>query len=313
MNQFPPEKDQGDEVSSEKEIEANGEDREFSYQDEMRDLRRDPEIHRLNHRITLLSILVPSLLGAILLFAYLEVNERLDNMKNVGSRQLQALSTDVVDKIASLSDHYESLTNRLLTLEKSFASIKQDLKRDERAIGKLTVSKIDKNALEKVVRKNSAEIADTFKALRKDLDEQNKSLESLVKELKRESAEADKTLASLRNELRGQKKEMAEVAQVIETMRKAGQEQESAIRHLSGGKVDKEEVDNLLKNEMALLETQIQSLKEGVLRLEKQADMAQTSKTVPDTEGTPPKEKPAPETTTDAPAPARIIEQEITE
>ncbi|RLB83298.1 MAG: hypothetical protein DRH17_02640 [Deltaproteobacteria bacterium] len=305
MNKFPTKEDQEDEVPFEREIRINGEPPDFSCQDETRDLRLELQIEKLNHRITLWSILIPSLLITIVLFAYLHMRERLDNIKNIGSKEVRALYEDVVDKIESLSHQYrdleKSLADRLSAFEKSSASIQKDLKRNQREIKKLTTAKVDQETLEQAIKKQSAEVANGLVTLRAELNKQKRTVENL-----------DQTL----------KKEVAGLIQAVESIRSDGQERNSAIKDLSKRKVEKKEFDRFLKNERAtyqatisLLEKKIESLKGEISRLEKRVNLAVKRHAVSEAEIPHPKEKPAAETARDTliPAPGKIIEQEITE
>jgi len=301
VSNFPTKEDQEDEIGFEKEIKIDEEPSDFSYQDEMRALRLEPQIQRLSHRITLLSIVVPCLLCAILLFVYFDLSDKLSKTRNIGSKEVQILSEDVVDKIASLSQHYEKLEKSLIDgvsgLEKSSALIKQDLKRNNRAIKKLAASKTDKKALDNAAKKHSAEVAKIVTGLRNELSGQRQVVEDL-----------DKTL----------KKEMTGIAQIIERLKKDRQKQDLAVKDLSEHKLDKEEFGNILKNKWSgyqarifILQKEIKTLKEGISLLQKQVDMSVRRKMEPDH----PQDKHTTETARDALAPTedKIIEQEIDE
>lgn len=268
------EEDEKDEIGLAREIRIDEEPPGFSSNDEIRDLRRDSEIQRLGHRMNLLFILVPCLICALLVFSYLDLNDKLGKMKRSGSIDLQALSQEIIGNVASLSEEFKALAGRLSALEKTSVSMKQAIQKDERAIQKVTVSKIGKEALEKALKKHSSKVADTVATLRKDLGKQKKSVDGLAKNLERQSAEYIKTLTALGNELREQKKSvenlngvLAGVVQVVDTIQEEGQ-----------SKVDKEELETFLKKDraiyqtrMAILEKQIKTLEEEVSRLKGQA------------------------------------------
>lgn len=305
MNKFPNKEGQEDQTPFEREIKINGESADLSYRDEMRSLHQESQIQRLNQRITLLSILVPCLLGAILLFAYVELRDRLTKVQVTGSKEVRSLSEDVVGKVASLSDQYtaleKSLSDRLSALKKSTASIKADLKRNQQEMKKLIRLKADKKALEQAVEKHSAEVANTFSALRSELHDQKQTVESLNRTLK---------------------KEAAGIVQAIERVKNDGEKHYSAIKDLSKRKIDKQELTSILENKwsgyqatISLLQKEIKSIREEVSQLQEQINIAARRSTVPEDEGPHPKEKPAAETATGAiaPAPGHIIEQEIGE
>ncbi len=299
MNDLPSKENQEDQIPSEREIKINGGSPGLSYRDEMRSLHQESQIQRLNLRITLLSILVPCLLGVILVFAYLELRDRLAQVQVTGSKEVRSLSEDVVDKTASLSDQYTELEKSLSALRKSTASIREDLKRNQREMKKLIRSKADKKALEQAMKKHSAEVAETFSELQGVLHDQKQIVESLEGVLR---------------------KEVTGIVQAIERARNNAERQDSAINALSKRKIDKQELANILEDKwssyqttISMLKKEIKSIKEEVLRLQEQITTTAGS-SVPEAQ-THPKEKSAAETVSDAPAPVPndIIEQEISE
>ena len=282
------EDNENDEVGLEKDIRIDEERPSFSSQDEMMDLRRESEIQRLSHRMTLLFILIPCLICAVLGFFYLDLNDKLGKMKSTGSRDLQTLSEEVIGKVGSLSEELKTLSGRLSALEKTSVSMKEAIDKDGRAIQKVNASKIGKGVLEKALKKHSAEVANTVEVLKKDLDNYKKSVDSLAKNLEMKSANHMKTLTALDSEVRGQKKSiqglngsLAEVVRVVNTARREGQ-----------NKVDKEELEALLKKNRAMYETRMLILEKQITTLKEEISRSEGQATLP---------------------PDKIIEQEITE
>lgn len=308
MNQFPTDNNGEDDIPLDKDIQIDGQHPDAFYEDELQDMRRDSDIHRLSRRVTILSILIPCLLCAIFVFAYLDVRERLSQLQTAGSREVQTLSEGVLNKAASLSDQY-------VKLEKTSAVIQERLEKIEGDIKKLNTSKMDKKASEMANKKHSEAVAKTFAALGKDVSQQKASLDALARDL---NQRLDDTLPGLQTDLKAQKKEMARAVKVTENIENKGQERESAIRRLSEGKVDKEELDNLFENErirMGLLEKKIKTLVEEVLWLEDRLKLTGKMGETFGVESPKPGEPPVAETTDRSPAPeaGKIIEQEINE
>ena len=305
MNRFPTKDDQEDKVPLDREIKMNEEDSDTSYHDEMWEMRRESQIHRLSQRITLLSILIPCLLGVILLFAYLEFNDKLNKIMITRKGQVETLSENMDDKIISLSHQFRELekllSDRIANLKKTNALIEKSLRKNQQEIKKLTTSKADKKSLEQTIRKESAQTANTLEVLRKELTGQKQAIENL-----------DATL----------KKEVVQIDQVIQTLKTDRQRLGSVIKDLSEHKIDKEDFGNILKDKwtgyqakISLIRKEIKALKDEVSKVQRQLNMAVTGNEVSKTKGAPPKEKPAAATTRDAaiPTPGNIIDQEITE
>jgi hypothetical protein len=318
MEKFPTEEETGDALLLEKEIK----DSDVSPNDEMRDLRRNSEFHRLNRRIGILSILIPGMICAFLLLAYLDMRERLSRIQTVRSKDVETLSGDLVGKMTSLSDRYkaleESLAARLSTLEKSTSLIKKDLKKRELAIENLAVWTFEKKALEESLKTHSADVANTFSALQKDATEQKESFETAAQELRKQLGDTASTFKALRKELRQQQKEMVEVLKAMEAMRVADKRQDLAIRRLSDHMIDKEEFDRLVKKELVggyrktkvLLEEQIQAIEDEVFRLQKRVNLVLREAESSGSNAQPSSE---PSKAAPSPVPSNIIEQDITE
>ncbi len=289
MSKFPKDEDSPDKISLEEELQMDEEDPDLFYRDEMRDLERSSDIQRLSNRMTMLFILIPCLLCAIFVFAYLDMREKLNQLQSTGSRQVQALSEDVVGNLESLAD-------RLSTLEKSSVSIQGNLEKNQREIRKLVTSKVDKEAFEGTGKKRSAEVTGGFSALRKEMAAQKASVEKSGQQLGEKLDQRTATLSAFRDDLVKQKKEFAELLQVIEVIRNEVRKQELDVSRLSEDRLDQEQLDNLFKEQrtgMALLRQQIQSLKSDVLWMEKELNL--TGKR------------------SETPAPGTIIEQDIAE
>lgn len=300
MNDFSSKGNQGDQTPPKREIKINGRSPDLSYRDEMRSLHQESQIQRLNQRITLLSILVPCLLGVILVFAYLELRDRLAQVQVTGSKEVRSLSEDVVDKTASLSDQYTELEKSLSALKKSTASIREDLKRNQLEMKKLIRSKADKKTLEQAMKKHSAEVAETFSELQGVLHDQKQIVESLEGVLR---------------------KEVTGIVQAIERARNNAERQDSAINALSKRKIDKQELANILEDKrssyqttISMLQKEIKSIKEEVSRLQGEINMTAGRRTAPEAR-THPQKKSAAESASDAPTPVPgdIIEQELNE
>jgi len=308
VNQFPTRNDGEDDIPLEKDIQIDGQHPDAFYEDELRDLRRDSDIHRLSRRVTILSILIPCLLCAIFVLAYLDVRKRLSQFQTAGSREVQTLSEDVLNKAASLSDQY-------VKLEKTSAVIQERVEKNEGEIKKLNTSKVDKKTSEMANKKHSEEVAKTFAALQKDVSQQKASLDALAKDL---NQKLDDALTGFRTDLQAQRKEMAKAVKVTENIQNKGQERESAIRRLSEGKVDKKELAKLFENErvrMGLLEKKIKSLVEEVLWLESRLKLTGKMGETLEAPSLKPDEPPVAGTTgsSSAPEAGKIIEQEINE
>ncbi|MDY6950880.1 MAG: hypothetical protein SWE60_05165, partial [Thermodesulfobacteriota bacterium] len=272
----------------------------------------DAQLETLRHRIRILSILVPFLLGALLLIGYLDLRYRVSHIQSAGSKKVQTLSEDIVHKIESLSYQYETLdssaTKGLAAVEQSLTLIKDRLKTNEQTIENLTAASETGEKSLSLLKGNMAGHQDF--------------LEKLEKELGGRLNEDANILTALQNDLMGQGKDIARLMERIEAMKKEAQIQETAIRHLLEDKVDKETLDRSLGKErtsyeqkMLLLDEKIKSIADELLWLGKRVDVIQLS--VDEHKAKRPASEKAPgaanRTGADTQSPQGIQEQEITQ
>jgi len=322
VSEFRDKEDQKDEIPGIEEIEMDEERPDSVYRDEIRDL----EIEKLNHRITLLSILIPCLLCAIFLFAYLDVKDRMEKTRKIRARELQELSERVIDRVASVSNRYgkleKSTLEKLPKLEKLLASIQQETGKQKRALKDLAKSKIDRNVLKKAIKKHSAEIANTVDRLQKELKKQQELLVSLSKKQSKEYAETASKLTALRKELQARKESVANLNRALtEKLAVLGQSLET-IRGEGRNKVGRKELNDALDRQGANLQKQIDLLakklkfiNDELLRLQRQPERKIKSGVTPGPAAPAPEKKPAGKKPREslAPVPGRILEEEIRE
>ena len=305
MNRFPTKDEQENETPLDREIKMNDEDSDSSYQDEMLEMRSESQIHRLSQRITLVSILIPCLLGVILIFAYLEFNDKLNNIMLTRKGQVDELSETLDDKIVSQANQFRELekllSDKIDNLMQTNALIEKNLKTNLQAIKKLTTSKADKKSLEQTIRKASTQTASNLEVLRKELTEQQQTIENLDAILK---------------------KEVVQSIHISETLKTDRQRLSSSIKDLSEHKLDKKDFDNFIKDNLmdyqakiSQIRKEIKALKDEVNKIQRQLNMDVTGNEVSKTNNVLHKEMPAAVTTKDAaiPTPGNIIDQEIIE
>ena len=150
------------------------------FQDEMKDLR----LEKLNQRVTIITILIPCLIGVILFIAYREITGRVTESEFSGSKEVQALSAELEEKftgltvqnseiqatltskIAGIEKATTGLDQKLKTLNESLLQAKQDIKKTGAALKSTDASKADKKDQKAAIEK----INNTLIPIRKDLE-----------------------------------------------------------------------------------------------------------------------------------------------
>ncbi|MGD8492418.1 MAG: hypothetical protein PVI38_06785 [Desulfobacterales bacterium] len=205
------------------------------YQEDVKDRR----VEKLSHRVTIISILIPVLIGAIFYIAYREITSRVSQSQDAGAMEIQTLSGQLEENFAALSAKYgdleAALNKKLADLEKVDKAMKDNLKQAEDTVAQINATKADKKDQQEVISKIDAALSPIRTQL-KDLTEMRKEI---------------KELTTMRNDLKAVSADMAaldkDLKQQFSTLSKnvnqslSGLERiQSDISTLSEGKMDKD-------------------------------------------------------------------------
>lgn len=177
------------------------------YQDEAKDRR----VEKLSHRVTIISILIPVLIGVVFYIAYRDITSRVSQTEDTGAMEIQNLATQLQDKFDEISSKYgeleASLTQKLAALEKVDKAMKANLKKAENMVSKINATKADKKDQQDAIAKIDTKldpIRKELKALstmRNDLKTLTAELQSLDADVKQKltatSAKVDQALKNL--------------------------------------------------------------------------------------------------------------------
>ncbi|MBW2513175.1 MAG: hypothetical protein JRE21_01225 [Deltaproteobacteria bacterium] len=285
---------------------ANEDEPETLLHDELRELK----IEKLAQRVTLLTILIPCMVGIILVIAYLDIKDRVTRSYDTGTIGVQKLSKDLASKFSSLSLEQAKIkdiqANKIPDLEKSAAFLKSRITKLQESMAQISASAIDKDELASVSQALTEELADLQQELKPDIE----ALASAHSQLAENSHK-------ITNDIRSLSENVTEMDIKINTIRKE-------IITLSESFINKDDLELALKlkeigyrqsllDKTALLEKDIQTLQKEVKALQKtqSASPAVAPATQPPSPASP---KPVSEIETNKPTtsePGGIVEQTI--
>ena len=180
------------------------------YQEEMEDLR----VEKLNQRVTIITILLPCLIGVILFIAYRDLTGRVSQSEFSGSKEVQALSEELEEKFKNIATQFTtvqaSLDEKITPIEKTITalndkfkkldsideSLKQNLDKSGTTLKTISESKVDKKEHAAAIEK----INNSLSLLRKDLEALapiNQDIKSLSTEIQAIDNRLKKDLTSL--------------------------------------------------------------------------------------------------------------------
>ncbi len=258
---------------------ADDQDPEAFYREEIKDLR----VEKLSQRIMLLSILLPILIGVAIFFAYRDLTGRVGRSQDTGSievqrisRQLEEISKKFNEKLitfsttlstqdknfdATISGKLAAVNKNIDALNKNLKSLNKNLNQTRSTVKNLAASKADKKSQDAAFAKINA----ALKPLKKEL----KSLTGLRQELKTVST-GIKSLESTLNQ------KLAEVATAAEQSQKDTAQLQTSITRLSDDKIDKDtfglEAFKLKKNFQNLLSYEITAINQKLDSIQKKID-----------------------------------------
>ncbi len=222
-------------------IRIDDESTETQFQDEI----DDPQLEKLNKRITRISILILCLVGVIILVAYFDLKKDILQIDRTGAKGVQTL-------YKQQENMEEILTNKIASLEKTTASLQANLKEATTAIKYIrSARKID-----------NKKMASDFAAIDKTLTSIPKDLENLTSSVK----DIDHKLS----------KELANLAQTVDKAKDDLLKIHADIASLSTAKVDKKTLDHALKKQQKTFQQELRRLRSDL------KDIKTATKPVPD-------------------------------
>ncbi len=241
---------------------ADEDEPETIHQDELRELK----IEKLGHRVTLLTILIPCMIGVILVITYLDIKDRVTRSYDTGAIGVQKLSKDLASKFSSLSLEQAKINDiqakKLPELEKSAAFLKSRITKLQESMTQISDSSINRDELSRVTKTLTSKIAEIPQSLKPEIEALALVNDQIVDESRQMS-----------NNLRMLSEKMAEIDIRTNTIRKE-------LEMFSEKAIDKDDLELALKlkeigyrqsllDKTALLEKEIQTIRKEMKNLQK--------------------------------------------
>jgi chromosome segregation ATPase len=212
-------------------------------QEGMEDLR----IEKLNHRVTLFSILIPGLIGIILFFAYVDIKKRVISLHDTGTDKVQSLSKEMEDRLSSLIVQYAKLESSIKkdfsSLRETTSSLEKNLKKTTTAINTISASKADKN-----------ELKQTLASIGTDLKNDRHKIKTVEDKLGKETAKLTQ-----HNDKFG--KATAKLTQHLDKVQNDLKRIQADISDLSSSRMEKKDIDLGFENQKKDYQKQIEELR----------------------------------------------------
>lgn len=261
MNKQPPDSHLEDSVE---------EDFDAFYEEQMRNLDRESNIHRLSYPLTLLFVLMPCLFVAIVAFVYMDVRKRLIQMESPGPENMGTLSPGIMETEKSLSHKIEAMEKsfgqRLSILEDASMAMEKKLQ-TQKSDNLLANFKWDKETFKVAEGASATELADLKATLEAKGAQQQAAIEKLSKRLQKELRRQANAIKAFKNDLQEQGERLKKASTMIETFQKKARKLELDKGLHSEEILTKQDLEET-KKRIADLERKANALVEELLRLE---------------------------------------------
>ena len=148
--------------------------------------RNDLKLEKLTQKVTIISILIPVLIGVILVISYLDIKSRVTTVQDTGESGVQSLSQNLESRFSSLSVRFaqleETFKKKIDTAAKTQQKLQKKLIEAEKSIRWLNKIKAGRKSLEQ----KSTDLETNLEAIRTDLQTLDSNLSSLDASVKKE-------------------------------------------------------------------------------------------------------------------------------
>jgi chromosome segregation ATPase len=193
-------------------------------------------IEKVNQKLTLFSILISCIVGAIILIAYLDLRNRVAEIDNSKQSEVQVLTEDLEKRLESIKNEYAKLEatidKKISYIDKNTYLIKENLAKSDKTLKTLKSSKVDKKEQEALISRIDNKIV----PIQKGMNDVSAKIDALEKALNTK----------------------------IDTLSKSVDKSNSDITGLSTNKIDKDTLDIKLLNEKKYYQQQINQIQKDL-------------------------------------------------
>ena len=119
------------------------------------------KIDKLSNRITIISIILPCIIGVICVFAYLDMKERVVDVDQTKNTQVQQIARQFEDKLNALDVR---IAQNRFDVDKTLPDLMNKLKTIDGQLGKLSTTKVDTSEVNSMLAAATAKVEKVLKA-----------------------------------------------------------------------------------------------------------------------------------------------------
>ncbi len=272
--------------------------------------RNDLKLEKLTQKVTIISILIPVLIGVILVISYLDIKSRVTTVQDTGEPGVQSLSQNLESRFSSLSVKFAQLEasfNREISkAAKTQQKLQKKLIEAEKSIRWLNKIKAGKKTFEQ----KNADLETGLEAIRADLQILDSNLSSLDQSVKNELIDLVALVEKSSTAMLALQAQVAEKMDRAETEKAIDAQKQDLVASIEklGLRLEKQIVLN--RQKIAAVKEKVSGRKAtGAAKPAKQK--TPTAKSAPKPKTTPQPAEKTEKPTPPAPQPGEIVEQDL--
>jgi len=244
-----------------------------SYQDEINDMQFD----KLSQKMTFFTIAITCIVGFSLAFGYFYLK---DNVKNI-PEEVEELSKHVVERLSSVSERYESLENALNSkisiLDKVTEGFRQSQKEIKAVIEGIENSKLGKDDINQIVEKTSNQTNKSIVDLKKEISNYNATYNEHITSINAKIDTVDTKTQNLNNIINALQKNVDKFKTTYDEVSSLLSDAVNLETLDKRIKQEKEDYQNTIARQKAILEKKIQVLEDQFNEIKKKIKNINTS------------------------------------
>lgn len=286
------------------------------------------KIDKLSNKVTIISIIIPLMIGAIIVFAYLDMKERVVDVDQTKQSQVEQITLEFDQKISALD---VKIAKNRFDLEKELPPLKEKNVSLSGQIAKLNSNKVDQKTLKTQISKLDTKIKNNASQHKTTLSTMERMNKETLTTINANQAQFDKISKEIKNEITqfseefdARLLELSDYQQQIGLLRKDLSLLDKKIAKIEQTQVSKTTFQKEIQRIQTLLEQKEAQLNAKIAQLEKK--LSSTTKTLNKRIDSVSKSKstttirpssvpsgPTPQVSIDPPSPGGIQEQPLTQ
>ncbi|MCP4114932.1 MAG: hypothetical protein GY737_05900 [Desulfobacteraceae bacterium] len=222
------------------------------YRQELNELK----IEKLGNRITIISVILPCLIGAVLFFAYMDMKERMASVHDTGQTEVQEVAEDLGTKLNAMTVDLAGVQHTLATRLPDFD---RTLKALESNIARLTTTKAEKSEITQAVTRIEKTVSDVSDNAGRN-NQAIKTLEKTNARLKADAGSISRSVATAVKTGKAAAKKAARLEASIANLTAALKTEQGKVKTLKARAAEDGETIAFLQKELSLVKKKADTL-----------------------------------------------------